>query len=457
MKRAAILLVILSILSASLAAPLFAQESPDPTEQAVLEAARAKYRAEQAAAAAADAQAKAAAAQAEADAAARAAQAAADAASAQAMADAAQAAQAAQADAEEDDSAPFTPFVLSFAPGLSVPFGTYDAAFAAGAIGVISRDIYGFQGGGVLAIARNIDGFQGAGIFCIADGEVSGAQGSGIFNIANGEVEGFQGSGVFNIADGGIEGFQGAGVFNIAGGDASPIQMAGVFNIAEDMEGFQMAGVFNSAGDVEGGQIAGVVNVARRVEGVQVGVVNIADSVEGLQLGLVNIAREPGLSSEGGYYEPDTDYVYAAFQAGSRHVYGVLAGGMPRSDWARSAEGIVLSYGLGSRLRLAGAYLDLDFSAASNVGPELPALGQAIADRRPPSDPSALIPYPSIRACLGVPIIGRFHLIGGFKVDVDLDAAPRVPETLKRGWSYSSELFGAGYEAWTKLYLGVKF
>jgi len=408
-------------------APVASQNSSEPSEQLVLEAARAKYQADQARAAAE--QAEAAAEEAE-----RAAEAAAEAAERSAEAD--------YAPEVSEESALFMPFVLAFTPGLSFPFGTYDAAFSAGAIGVLTRDVYGFQGSGVFSLAREVNGFQG----------------SGVFNIAEGRVSGFQSAGVFNIAEGGVDGVQIAGVFNIAEGDSTaPFQAAGVFNIADTISGAQLAGVFNIADYVDGAQLAGVFNIAESVDGVQVGLVNVADRVDGLQLGLVNIARDPGLSSQGLYYEPESDYASVVFQAGSRGVYTLFSAGLPYSEWTSSANGLVLGLGLGTRLRLGGLYLDLDASAVSHVGPDLPAIGAAIESCEPMADSSGLIPYPSIRAMVGLPLIGRFHLVAGFKADVDLDAAPRVPEALKRGTDYSSELFGVGYRAWIKPFFGVKF
>jgi hypothetical protein len=438
MKRFCVILSATIICMALSTAFVAAQGYGEPSEQSVLEAARTKYLAEQAEAAAIEAEAAAEEAQRVAEAAAEAAEAAAEAAE-----------RSAEQEYDQDDtdeewsegSMGFSPFVLAFVPGLSFPFGTYDAAFSAGAIGVLTRDVYGFQGAGVFGLARNVNGFQGGGVFCIAEGSVNG----------------FQGSGVFNIAEGGVNGVQTAGVFNIAEGEsASPFQAAGVFNIAESISGAQFAGVFNIADSVDGAQFAGVVNVAGSVDGAQVGLVNIADRVDGIQLGLVNIARDPGLSSQGLYYEPDSDYASAAFQAGSRGMYTLFTAGLPYSEWTSTARGLVLSLGVGTRVRLGGFYLDIDASAASFAGPELPAIGAAIESGEPMADATGLIPYPSLRAMIGLPILGRFHLVAGFKADVDLDDAPRVPEALKRGTDYSSRLFGVGYRAWIKPFFGVK-
>lgn len=328
-------------------------------------------------------------------------------------------------DADGVDEGHFTPFLISFVPGISTPLGYFDAAFSAGIVGVATRDISGFQGAGVFGLARRVEGVQGAGVFSIAEGD----------------VDGFQCAGVFAIAGGNIEGTQCSGVFNIAG---------------KRVDGFQIAGVFNQATRVDGGQIASLVNIADEVDGVQIGLVNIANKVDGLQIGLVNIAHKSGVNSTGAFYEPETDYVYAVLQSGSRSFYSVLAAGFPRDDWGRSGDGLVLGYGFGSRIGLGESYLDYDISAESHIGPEIPAIGEAIETGHRVVDMSSLVPYPSFRACLGVPLLGKLHLVGGIKVDFDLDDAPRVPEALKQGRPWSSELFGAGFKAWTKWYLGIK-
>ncbi|HOX33096.1 MAG TPA: hypothetical protein PLB91_12260 [Spirochaetales bacterium] len=339
---------------------------------------------------------------------------------------------------------PYAPFVLSLVPGLSFPFGTYDATVHLGLVG---------------SLAGSVEGLQLANVFAIAEAEVEGFQAAGVFSLAGGAVEGVQAAGVFTIAGGAIEGFQGAGVFNIADGEVDGFQAAGVFNIAGDLDGFQAAGVFNVAERVEGSQVAAVLNVAEELDGLQIGLVNIADRMDGVQIGLVNIALSPGLSSTGGFYEPDTDYLYGALQSGSRRLYALISAGMPREDWGRRSRDLLLGYGLGTRLELGQACLDLDLSALSLVGPQLPAIGEALDEGRPLADEAAsdLIPFPSLRACLGLPLAGKLRLVGGLKVDFDLADAPRLPEALKRGRAHSSELFGVDYRAWTKLYLGLAF
>jgi len=432
MKRFVSILAAFVILVTGLAMPAAAQDTSEPSEESVLEIARQKYFQDMD----------------EGD----------EEASDESVLDDEDYGEGSDSDRREraEREVPFVPLVLSFAPGLSAPFGLYDAAIAAGAIGVISRDIYGLQAAGVLGIARNVAGFQGAGVFSLATGDVRGFQGAGVFSLAEGRVDGCQWSGVFNIAEGGIAGVQGAGVFNIAEDAQSPFQAAGVFNIAENIDGVQLAGVFNAAEDVDGGQIAAIVNVADDVEGFQIGLVNIADRLDGIQLGLINIAKEPGLSSNGAYYEPESEYVYAAFQAGSRGIYSLISAGIPRNDWNSSADGLVLGYGLGTRIRLPSLYLDVDASAVSLVGPDLGAIGSAIEACEPLADASGLVPFPSIRAYIGIPLVGRLHLVAGFKSDIDLEVAPMVPEALRRGATFDSSLFDIDYRAWTKWYLGVK-
>ena len=354
---------------------------------------------------------------------------------------------------------PYTPFVLSLVPGLSFPFGTYDATVHLGLVGSLAGSVEGLQLSNVFAIAEaEVEGVQAAGVFGIAGGAIEGVQAAGVFAIAGGAVEGFQGAGVFNIADGEVDGVQAAGVFNIADGAVDGFQAAGVFNIAGDLDGFQAAGIFNVAERVEGSQAAAVLNVAEELDGLQIGLVNIADRMDGVQIGLVNIALSPGLSSTGGFYEPDTDYLYGALQSGSRRLYALISAGMPREDWGRRSRDLLLGYGLGTRLDLGLACLDLDLSALSLVGPQLPAIGEALDEGRPLADEAAsdLIPFPSLRACLGLPLAGKLRLVGGLKVDFDLAEAPRLPEALKRGRAHSSELFGVDYRAWTKLYLGLE-
>ncbi len=335
----------------------------------------------------------------------------------------------------------YSPFVLALVPGLQLPAGLVDTSFSLAWIGARTGDIKGFQWAGVFNLAEKVEGFQGAGVFNLA-----------------GAVDGFQGAGVFNIARGRVDGFQGAGVFNIAQAAEVPIQAAGVFNLAKKVSGFQASGVFNVAGDVEGGQVAGVFNVAKNVRGAQIGLVNVAREVEGVQLGLLNISRS-GVDSIGFTYEPGTDYVYGHWQAGTAYLYTLVGLGLPRRQWFNSDEGMVLSYGLGSRFRLDSAYIDLDVSAESFVGSRLGDFLDAKESEQTGSAWRAVWgpAYPSVRLSLGIPLGHRIHLVGGLKMDVDLDERPGVPAELKEGRSFHDTWFGRGFTLWPKWFIGIKF
>ncbi len=398
-------------------AAIYAQDSGEPSEQSVLDAARAKYRAGQQADQAPEAQAEP---QAEPQA-------------AEAPADQGQ-----SPGNSQDERIPYTPILVSFVPGVSFPFGTYDVAVAGGMIGALTRDVSGAEASGVFNLARDVRGAQGAGVFNIARG-LRGVQGSGVFNMADGEVSGAQGSGVFNIA-GNLRGAQGSGVFNIA----------------RDVDGIQGAGVFNIAGDVSGVQAAGVFNSARSVRGVQVGVVNVADNVDGAQIGLINIARN-GIRSTSLVYEPDSGYAYAFWQAGTPYLYTLAGLGAPLSHWEVDPKGATASLGLGSRSRLFCFTIDTDISAESAIG-DLPyGSFDWKRDWGEWEGWSLLRPYPSLRIEASVPVGFHCRLVAGLKADVDVDAlGERVPAALKAGGGWRGSLFDGGFTVWPKWFFGLK-
>jgi hypothetical protein len=395
MKRILYLLAAAALLSQ--AALAFAQDSGEPSEESVLEAARSKYQQDQSA-------------------------------------------------SDEvpgggtEAEVPYTPILLSFVPAISIPFGYYDVSIAGGAVGNLTRDVTGAEGAGVFNLARNVSGFQGA----------------GVFNIVEGDVKGFQGAGVFNIVNGTVMGFQSAGVFNIAGKARTPFQGAGVFNIAEEIYGFQAAGVFNIAGRVAGGQVAGLFNSAERVSGVQIGVVNVARHIDGIQLGLINIAGN-GVDSVGLSWEPASDFVYAHWQAGTPALYTVAGLGAPSGDWFRNIDGFVVSLGLGSRTRFLGLNLDLDISAEQAIGALPYGSFDCDGDWSAWEGWSMIRPYPAVRLAAGLPLGRHLQLVGGFKADFDFDSwSGRVPESLKVGSSWRGSLFDEDFTAWTKWFFGFK-
>jgi hypothetical protein len=353
-----------------------------------------------------------------------------------------------EAESESEDAASgaiYVPVMVSFVPMVSFPFGLFDVSLSGACVGALVHDVNGIAGAGVFNLTHDIRGVAGAGVFNIGH-DLKGAEGAGVFNIAH-DVHGIQGSGVFNIAHD-VQGVQGSGVFNMAG----------------DIHGIQAAGVYNIAGDMSGLQAAPVVNVAKRVEGVQVGLVNVADEVEGFQLGLVNIAKD-GVQGPGLYYEPQTDWLFAYHQNGSRRLYTVIGAGAPRGDWFSSSDGAVISAGLGTRIggRKNEGYLDIEAAACQAYRPLRDSLDQFCAARSESEANSGFARfassfslYPELRVRLGMPLIGKLSLVGGFSTDINLGDYPNLPESRKGGYVYGDTWFGEAFTAYTKWFIGFK-
>lgn len=374
---------------------IFAQDSGEPSLKSVLDAARKKYWARQVEPSSADAQA---------------------------------APDAPESDAPESDSKPrgrdfpYTPMLISFVPGVSLPFGLHDVSIAAGVIGSITRDVRGVEGSSVFNIARKVRGVQGA----------------GVFNLAK-ETRGVQGAGVFNMASG-VSGIQGAGVFNMAG-DITGVQGAGVFNMAGDIKGVQAAGVFNSAG---------------KVKGLQVGLVNVARDVDGVQIGLINIAGN-GIHSLSVVYEPAASFGHAYLQFGTPALYTVAGIGVPCNDWTFDYAGAVASLGLGTRSRVLGLDLDVDLSAEQAIGALPYGSFDWEGDWSAWEGWSMIKAYPSLKITAGLPIGRHVRLLAGLKADIDVDAlGNRVPEALKKGGSWGGRIFDESFTVWPKWFFGLK-
>jgi len=355
--------------------------------------------------------------------------------------------------ASDQDSVPYAPMILGFVPGLSIPFGYFDASMAAGAIGILARDINGIEASGVFNLSRDIRGFQAAGVFNLAR-SVVGFQSAGTFNIVDKDLLGFQSAGIFNIVNGHVSGFQAAGIFNLDGKVDAPVQAAGIFNVVDEIRGFQAAGIFNIAQTVEGGQAAGIFNAAKRVQGVQIGLVNVTDHIDGVQLGLVNIAGN-GVGSLGVTYEPSTNFFYAHIQEGTPALYTVAGLGAAAGDWGTNISGFVASLGLGSRTRLFGLNIDLDVSASQ------PLAGMPMDREAWRTCDSSLQdrfrPYPSIRLMAGLPVGERLQIVAGLAADIDMDSlGSRVPEALKTANVWNGSAFGEGFSAYYKWFFGIK-
>lgn len=340
----------------------------------------------------------------------------------------------------EREEYPYTPFVISFVPGVSTPFGIWDSSLSLGTIGSISGSVYGLQASGV---------------FNIADGDIGGFQGASVFNIASGSVNGFQGAGVFNMADQ-ANGFQGAGVFNMAS-RASVAQIAGVFNMAEELDGVQAAGVFNVAERADGVMAAGVVNVAGRAKGVMIAPINVADELDGLAIGLLNFIGN-GIHDLAVDYQFDTDMMYLTYRSGTPQGYAVFYAGQPASKLFLSSEDISVGAGLGHRMHILFLTADIEGCV------ELPIDPYRLQEAAETGNPD-LLPWSeafgSLRVSFGFGQRRGFGAYLGIKTDIALAGSGQVPLHLRSSYGESAPkpltLFGEDFELWPKLFLGFKF
>jgi hypothetical protein len=325
----------------------------------------------------------------------------------------------------------YQPFVISFLPGVSYPFGTWSTSLSAAPIGAIT-------------------------------GPVDGAQGAGVFNIADGNVTGIQAAGVFNMA-GGVRGVQTAGVFNMAG-SVHAVQTAGVFNMAESVDGVQAAGVFNMAGSVQGIQAAGVLNIAREVDGTMIGLINIAENVDGMAIGLVNIIGN-GIHEVSFDYQLGTGMIYTAYRSGTPFLYLSMYAGQTAPDIGRNAENISVGAGLGHRFESPFVTTDIEFTAELPLAAEgIVAFGQALCYEDPSKFQSLAdwnSTFASVRATLA---LGRHRGFGpyvGIKADIGVVDSVIVPAFLRDSFGGSDavevQLFDLDFVIWPKLFLGIKF
>jgi hypothetical protein len=347
------------------------------------------------------------------------------------------------------DDAGFFPVVVSFVPGISVPFGgTYSTNFGFGLLMNDVHNLYGVQTASVIGTASgNVLGLQANGIGSVAQGRTTGFQASGVFNVAEDRVVGGQFGGVFNVAQGNVVGIQSGGVFNVAEGDVFFLQSGGVFNVAEGtVRGAQLGGVFNVAGNVTGAQVAGVFNVAEKVRGVQVGLINVSDEMYGVPIGLINIVRE-GISTPAVWFD-EAGRSWASLQRGSNLFYGlVYAGGMPDQIFTDSP---VFIGGAGGGIRLGGGpdrrlFADMDVSVKTEIDTAL--FGTDVSTWN-------LTGVPSVRGTLGFRLFGRFSLIGGAYADLRFNSEGGH-QVLFQSNTISATVDLAGVELYPTLFLGL--
>jgi hypothetical protein len=346
---------------------------------------------------------------------------------------------------------PYTPFVLSFVPGISLPWGMYDTSFAFGYIGSLVGDVHGAQASGV---------------FNIAAGEINGLQGAGVFNLAEGDINGLQGAGIFNISGGDVNGAQGAGIFNIADGNVSFLQSAGVFNIAGSVNGIQSAGIFNIADSVNGVQAAGLFNIAGEATGAMIGLVNVADELDGVAIGLINIIGN-GIHDLSVDYQYNTNTVYTTYRSGTPFMYASFFAGQAVDELFSSSDTLTIGTGIGHRFRVLFLTADVELCAEMPVDTvSLAAVKDLSSKEAQPASweefTNALPPvFGSVRASFGFGRRRGFGAYLGVKTDFEVYGTSTVPEQLRKSSgaedSYRWQAFGTDFEFWPKIFIGLKF
>ncbi len=338
-----------------------------------------------------------------------------------------------QPEAPDRGDHPYAPIVLSFVPGISFPYGVFDASISAAAIGAIS-------------------------------GSVDGLQGAGVFNIADGDIRGLQGAGVFNIVAGGVRGAQGGGVFNIVGGDVRGAQGAGVFNIAERVNGLQAAGVFNIAGTMHGVQAAGVLNIADKASGTMIALVNVAGELDGVAIGLINIIGN-GINDVALDCQFDTGMAYATWRSGTPVLYASFSAGQPAAVLLSTTEGLTVGAALGHRFRFLFLTADIELGAETPVDPA--SFDRIIADFEncEAGGVNSIDPWEhsfgTLRASFG---FGRRRGFGpyiGIKADFAPTGSDSIPASLRNAFGsaepYTLRIFDTNLDIWPKWFLGIKF
>jgi hypothetical protein len=366
----------------------------------------------------------------------------------------------------EKTEAPYSPFVISLLPGISIPFGTYKTNMAIAAIGGITAEVKGIAASGIFdIISGDLLGLQTAGIFTVVGGDAMAIQSSGIFGIVSGTMTGIQAAGICNVAGGDVKGLQTAGIFNM-GRDLTGVQAAGIFNTARQVKGVQVAGIGNIANDVTGAQVAGIINIASEVKGTQIGLINISKEMYGLPIGLFNFTLN-GIRDIG-FWQDSSNSVYAFWSNGTNNFYTILYAGESLDDWFRNTDTIAAGGGAGVRLIEKPLRLDLDLSAKHYYGPRFAqnlalakepvattkgAVAEASSERAWTPSPV----FPSLRLSLGLPLFSKFEVFCGASADMGIEGLCAIPEEIASDRSFHFQAFGSRIDVSPQLYWGLRF
>lgn len=331
---------------------------------------------------------------------------------------------------------PYSPFVIAFVPGLSVPFGTYNTNLAAGAIG---------------SAVGELNGIQASGVFSVAEAAVRGVQTAGVFNAANASMRGIQSAGVFNVVDGDFNGIQSAGIFNSTGGR---------------MTGIQSAGIFNHAGSFNGLMASGIINQTGKGRGLMVGLVNVADDLDGVAIGLVNNIKN-GVRDIAFDYQFASKMAYVTYRSGTPMLYAVAyVGEHSKQIFSDDNTTRAAGFGLGHRLKVLFLTVDAELAyEIVNVTPNLAALMDLARTGQLPADASALVnefdSYGSARFSFGFGSRRGSGIYLGIKMDFGDIGPLSVPQHLRYGlnkdMTSGTVAFGREWAVWPKWFVGFKF
>jgi hypothetical protein len=145
------------------------------------------------------------------------------------------------------------------------------------------------------------------------------------------------------------------------------------------------------------------------------------------------------------------------------------------TGWSFRPDSLVVSGGLGSRLNLRVAWIDLELAVLKDLGPGAAWLSTSthIAGRGGYGSESTSAeffndlgyaatlvggyPWPSVKLTLGVPVLWRLTLVGGIRFDFDVRNWSGVPDRMKNGMTATGlNLFGLVFDSYGKWFIGIK-
>ena len=191
---------------------------------------------------------------------------------------------AANADVEienEYEAIGWTPFALSLASPVQIPWGSH------------TWDVFGLDLGIIWADNPKMYGLGVSGIAMATRDDMMGLQVSGFCNWATKDVIGMRATLGANITFGTTYGFD-AGAFGYRAGDFWGLDCEFLGNYQKNLWGVGIGGLINLCSEQSYGCTIGVGgNMAKLAYGCQIGgIFNFAEELHGAQIGVVNFAKE---------------------------------------------------------------------------------------------------------------------------------------------------------------------